>query len=94
MLIVIVIVLIITIIIIIIIVIIVVVIIIIREPIIRPISLLRLSLLRTVDTTLPGEFPMGLRIPPLNIYIMLELNPLKSRILVRRWAVPNVDPRR
>ena len=30
---------------------------------------------------------MGLRIPPLQFKIMLESNPLKSRILVRRLAV-------
>ena len=30
---------------------------------------------------------MDLRIPPLEIKIMLESNPLKSRILVRRLAV-------
>ena len=30
---------------------------------------------------------MDMRIPPLNIEIMLESNPLKSRILVRRLAV-------
>ena len=31
---------------------------------------------------------MGLGIPPLTIQILLESNPLKSRILVRRLAVP------
>ena len=35
-----------------------------------------------------GEFPMGLGIPPFMIKILLESNPLKSRILVRRLAVP------
>ena len=30
---------------------------------------------------------MDMRIPPLNIKILLELNPLKSGILVRRLAV-------
>ena len=35
-----------------------------------------------------GEIPMDMRIPPLKIQIMLESNPLKSRILVRRLAVP------
>ena len=30
---------------------------------------------------------MGLGIPPLKIKILLESNPLKSRILVRRLAV-------
>ena len=36
---------------------------------------------------LSGKFPMGLGIPPLNIKIMLESNPLKSVMLVRRLAV-------
>ena len=30
---------------------------------------------------------MDVRIPPLEIKILLESSPLKSRILVRRWAV-------
>ena len=34
-----------------------------------------------------GKFPMGMRIPPLEFKIMLESNPLKSRILVGRLAV-------
>ena len=34
-----------------------------------------------------GQFPMNMRIPPLNIKTMRESNPLKSRILVRRLAV-------
>ena len=33
-----------------------------------------------------GKFPMGLRIAPLGIKILLESNPLKPRILVRRLA--------
>ena len=33
-----------------------------------------------------GNFPKDLRIPPLKIKILLESNPLKSRILVRRLA--------
>ena len=36
---------------------------------------------------LSGNFSMGLGIPPLDIKSMLESNPLKSRILVRRLAV-------
>ena len=36
---------------------------------------------------LSREFPMGLEISPLNIKIMFESNPLKSRIVVRRLAV-------
>ena len=35
---------------------------------------------------------MGLGIPPLKIEIMLESNPLKSRILVWRLAVPHCIP--
>ena len=34
-----------------------------------------------------GKFPMDMRIPPLEIKIRLESNPLKSRILVRRLPV-------
>ena len=44
----------------------------------RKISLLRFSLL---------GFPMDMRIPPLKIKILLEPNPLKSRILVQRLAI-------
>ena len=36
---------------------------------------------------LSRRFPMDMRIPPLRIKILLESNPLKSRILVRRLAV-------
>ena len=35
---------------------------------------------------LSGKFPMDMRIPPLRVKIMLESNPLKSRILVGRLA--------
>ena len=35
-----------------------------------------------------GTDRMDMRIPPLNIGILLESNPLKSRSLVRRLAVP------
>ena len=34
-----------------------------------------------------GDFPMDMRIPPIEINIPLESNPLKSRIVVRRLAV-------
>ena len=34
-----------------------------------------------------GELPMDMRIPPLKIKIMLESDPLKSEILMRRLAV-------
>ena len=48
----------------------------------RPVSLLRLSLLRLPDSKLlfSGEFPTALGSPPLKINIVLESNPLKSRI--------------
>ena len=36
---------------------------------------------------LSGKVPMDMRIPPLRIKILLESNPLKSIILVRRLAV-------
>ena len=36
---------------------------------------------------LSGELPVGLRIPPLELKILLESSPLKSRIFVRRLAV-------
>ena len=36
---------------------------------------------------LSGKCPMGMRIPPLKLKIMLESSPLKSRVLVRRLAV-------
>ena len=51
----------------------------------RPISLLTLSLLRSLDSSFP-RFPMGLGIPPLRIKLMPESNPLKSTMLVRRLA--------
>ena len=55
---------------------------------IRPVSLLRLSLLRFVDSKFPGnEFPVGARITPLKLKLLLESNPLKSRILARRLDV-------
>ena len=39
-----------------------------------------------------GKFPMDVRIPPLGIKILLESNPLKSRILVRRLAIEPTGP--
>ena len=60
---------------------------------IRPISLLRLSLLRFVDSTLPGKSLWTWEFHPLNIKILLESDPLKSRILVRRLTV-TAPPRR
>ena len=48
-----------------------------QMPPLRPISLLRLSLLRFVDTTGSQE------LPPLKIETLLKSKPLKSRIIVR-----------
>ena len=47
---------------------------------------------RIIPTKIPllkitGEFPRDMRIPPLRIKILLESNPPKSGILVRRFAV-------
>ena len=39
-----------------------------------------------------GEFPMDMIISPLNMKILLQSNPLKSRILVRRLAVVTSQP--
>ena len=50
----------------------------------RPISLLRLYLLRFVDQDFPGN---SREFPPFKIKIMLESNPPKSRILVLKLAV-------
>ena len=58
---------------------------------VRPASLLRLSLLRFVDSRFPGYSQKSLRIPPLKSKIVLESNPLRSRILVRRLAAPFFD---
>ena len=43
---------------------------------------------------LVGKFPMDMGIPPHNIKILLESNPLKSRILVRGLAVASMDTQR
>ena len=64
---------------------------------VRPTSRLRLSLLRFVDSNLPGSsygLPMDMRIPALINHIMLESNPLKYRILVKRLAVVAAPGRR
>ena len=58
----------------------------------HPISLLRLSLLRFVDSTFPRKFPMDMRTQALKLKIMLESNPLKSRIVVQR--LPGNEGRR
>ena len=54
--------------------------------ILRPISLLRLSLLRFVDSHFLGNSLRTGETPPLKIKILLESNPPRSRILVRRLA--------
>ena len=53
----------------------------------RPISLLSLSLLKIAWLRLSRKFPVGLGIPLLKTKVLLESNPLQSRILVRRLAV-------
>ena len=47
-------------------------------------------LTKTAWLKLSGNFPVGLGIPPLShpAWVLPESNPLKSRILVRRFAVP------
>ena len=55
---------------------------------VRPISLLRLSPTKIARLKPSGKSPMGLRILPLRIKLLLASNPLKSRILsIRRLAV-------
>ena len=58
----------------------------------RPISLLRISLLRLPDSSFSGKFTMYMRLPPLNIKILLESSPPKSRILVGRLVVVSGGP--
>ena len=57
------------------------------SEILRPISLVRLSLLRLLDSNIPVNYFMDMRIPHLKTKILLESNPLKSRISVWRLAV-------
>ena len=57
----------------------------------RPISLLRLSLLRLLDSNFPGNSLWAWEFPPLRIKITLKSNPLKSIILVRRSAVSSLS---
>ena len=42
---------------------------------------------RFVDSTFPGNYPADMRTPPLKLKNLLEPNPVKSRISVRRLAV-------
>ena len=57
------------------------------NTLLRPISLLTLSLLRLLDSNFPGNSLWAWEFHPLRIKIMLESNPLKSRMLVWRLAV-------
>ena len=59
---------------------------------VRPVSLLRIFPTKIRWLKLSGRFPVGMRIPPLEIKILLESNPLKSRILVWRLAVSSGIP--
>ena len=52
----------------------------------RPISLLRLSLLRLLDSDFPGNSLWAWEFQPFNIKILLESTPLRSTILVQRLA--------
>ena len=54
---------------------------------IHPISLLRISLLRFVDSRLPGNSLWTTGVPPLKIKIMIASNPPKSKVLLRSLAV-------
>ena len=54
---------------------------------VRPISLLTLPLLTLIDSNFPGNPILDMRIPPLEIKIVLESNPVKSMMLVGRLAV-------
>ena len=58
-----------------------------RQDVLHPISLLTLSVLRLLDSIHSGNAPMDMIIPTLKFYIMLESNPLTSRILIRKLAV-------
>ena len=54
---------------------------------VRPIPLLILSLLTLLDSNFSSKSPMDMRIPRLQIKIMLESNPVKSTMLVGRLGV-------
>ena len=57
----------------------------------RPVHLLRVSLLRVLESNFPGD-PLSkftdMRIPPLRIKSLLESNPLKPELLVGGLGVP------
>ena len=52
-----------------------------------PVSELRISKLRFLDSNFPGNSLWAWEFHPLEIQILLESEPLKSRILVRRLGV-------
>ena len=54
----------------------------------RPISLLRLSLLRSLDSKFPGRPLRAWEFPPLRTTTMLESVPATYRISVQRVAAP------
>ena len=55
---------------------------------IRPISVTKIIPAKIAGLKLSGRFPMDMRIPPLELKVLLESSPPKSRIVVRRLAVP------
>ena len=55
------------------------------------ILLLRSSLLRFVDSNLPGNSSWAWEFHPLGIKILFQSNPMKPRILVRRLAIDSRD---
>ena len=59
----------------------------------RPVSILRVSKLRFVDSNSPGSPPWAWEFHPSNFKIIPGSNPLKSRISVRRLAVPERESR-
>ena len=63
-----------------------------RRPVLRHTPNLPTTIIpaKTTCIKLYGSFPMDMRIPPLKSKIMLEANPLKSRILVQRLAVTRI----
>ena len=58
----------------------------------RPISPLTFSLLRLIDSSFPGNSLWAWEFHPLKIKVVLESNPLKSIMLVRRLAVVYRQP--
>ena len=57
------------------------------EAMLRSIRKLGVRKIRLLDSNIFRKSPVGLRIPALRVKILLESNPLKSRILVRGLAV-------